>query len=308
MRIQPINNTNYRNYAKINNKTIDNISTPSVNNVSFGSLSSLLLYAVAKEGISTLSKRKYYEFLKNLDKHIFSSDIEKFNIGINALTKTPNSLYDSKFSRIGVLNSFSDYNLNLVQDLRWKGLKKIHLIGDSSYINVQTKKDFLMSLFENGHPISPDFVKQFKFLDDRIYGTFKRDIIDIALYSIKYNSQRNDSNCWYNKYKGYNIEDDITKYSSQYDWTWHNLNCRVGSCNEAQHGTIGSAYQNLKLIASINNDNHSVFISQRKNSINQMKSIVENAIQSAKNMYKGYWTTPESQDFYNDFIQNLKSI
>ena len=51
MRIQPINNTNYRNYAKINNKTIDNISTPSVNNVSFGSLSSLLLYAVAKEGI-----------------------------------------------------------------------------------------------------------------------------------------------------------------------------------------------------------------------------------------------------------------
>lgn len=39
-----------------------------------------------------------------------------------------------------------------------------------------------------------------------------------------------------------------------------------------------------------------------------MKSIVENAIQSAKNMYKGYWTTPESQDFYNDFIQNLKSI
>ena len=60
MRIQPINNTNYRNYAKINNKTIDNISTPSVNNVSFGSLSSLLLYAVAKEGISTLSKRKYY--------------------------------------------------------------------------------------------------------------------------------------------------------------------------------------------------------------------------------------------------------
>ena len=305
MRIQPINNTNYPNYAKINNKTIDNISAPSVSNVSFGSLSSLLLYAVAKEGVSTLSKRKHYEFLKNLDKHIFSSDIEKFKIGINALTKTPNSLYDNKFSRIGILNSLADYNINFVQDLRWKGLKKIHLIGDSNYINVQTKKDFLMSLFENGHPISPTFVKQFANLDDRVYCSFKQNIIDTALYSTRYNEQRCNNKAWYND-KWYVDSDSI--YPEEYEFATHGLYSNITDHYPYHWGQIGAAFQNLKLIASLNKDIYGSLIAQRKNSIEEMKYIIECCIKDFRHAYTGNWSESSAKPFHDDFYNNLKTL
>ena len=276
-------------------------------NINFCSFSSLLVYAVAREGLATVAKKDSYKYVKELDNCIKSYDIEKFKHAITAISKTPNSFYNDSWSRIGRLAFFKG-DIDFIEDLRWVGLKKLHIIPDDSYQNVQIKKDFISSLFENGHPISPTFVSIFKELKDSIYAPFKLDILDIALFSPRYNNKRNNPKNWFNKYKGYTIEKDITTNPKEYDWTWHNLNCKVECLNSSAQGEIGSAYQNLKLFSSLDKEYYQNFILQRKISLNRMKDILEKAIDAAKSTYRGYWESQDAKIFLEDYNKKLKTL
>ena len=129
-----------------------------------------------------------------------------------------------------------------------------------------------------------------------------------VLQVLQYNNKRNNPMNWFNKYKGHTIEKDISTNPKEYDWTWHNLNCKVECLNSSAQGKIGSAYQNLKLFSSIDKEYYQNFILQRKNSLNRMKDILEKAIDVAKSTYRGYWESQEVKFFLEDYNKNLKTL
>ena len=297
MKVASINSSYYGNVRYNKNNQTDQ-------NISFRSLSSWLIYVATVQGISTLSKNDAYKYIKTLGEHISSYDQKLFIAGITALSKTPDSFYNEGAVKISLLSHFRG-SIDYIKDLRWKGLGRIDEIPDSSNVNIQLKKDFLTSFFENGQPISPTFAEQFRGLNDNIYQSFKEAIVETALFSPRYNSKRNSMKEWFNS-TNY-IIDDI-KHENEYCWTFAGLGCNVSHYSDSHKARIGSAYQDLNLLYSLDYTTSSTFLSRKRNLIKKLKDIVDEGIKYGKNKYPGYWSTYEAESFYNDYLEMINRL
>ena len=196
MRVQPIINYNYyNNYSSL--KTTSNQK----NEPSFKAVENFLIYLVAKEGLSTLANTKKYKYILALNDRINNYCDEKtFLTVLQALSKTNNEFYDGSSMTMSFLAFMDAKKIDSVEFLRWGGLKELARrdIKDDSYTNIQTKKDFLMSIIDNNQQICPRLAWYFEKLDNKLYGTFKAEFVDKVLFSEKYNSARKDPSAWEN--------------------------------------------------------------------------------------------------------------
>lgn len=300
MRIMPINNINYR--FSIKNSIVQNNETNKAN-VNFNGFGYYMAYLLGRESWATLSKSKQYDFIRSLEEHIQSYNREKFTDGIRAITRTPNKLYDAtSYSRLSILGALKG-SIEYIRVLRWMGLQKIDLIEDNSAINIQTKKDFFNSLLDNGHPISPMFVKKFKELKDCYYKTFKESTVDKLLYSPSYNQVPKITS----QYVRSLYRDD--KFEKEYEWTHEGLLLGLDPNDSSQRKAkaVAQAYQDLKLIATLDKSIYSSFIGQRQASIKKLQDMVKKEIDY---VHSYQLPNPCSSwlSFYNDFYDNLNTI
>jgi|GEM_PF-5269747 len=154
------------------------------------------IYLVAKYGFSALTSgpkhNKISKFVKEVNTVLDNPEINLNELPntLTALSKTPD-----KATR-GTYYSIIDINRTgmSIYELKHKALEKSVLskLPDSNYVVIESKKDFIRSLFNSGHEISGEFIKEFEKLDDNIYKNFKQEIIDKCLFSKEYRQKRNE--------------------------------------------------------------------------------------------------------------------
>ena len=292
---------NARLYSNMNNKNYEKkIPQKCIN---FSSTSSWLVLQVAKEGYCILKENNKYKYVQELEQSIKSIFTENFINGIKAISKTPNNLYDgTTFSRLNFLAAFKK-RIEYIRVLRWIGLRDLDKIKDDSRINLQIKKDFITSFLDNGHPISPLFLKQFKNLNDIFYKNFKEEIIDKVLYSANYINGKKITSQYVNTH----YRDD--EFEDEYCWTYDKLTLGVDPDDEKQikRKKVAQAYQDLKLLSTLDKKTYKSFITKRANTIHQLQQLVKKEIDYV-HVYQlpnpsSYWRA-----FYNDFYSNLNKI
>ena len=133
---------------------------------------------VARNGYQALHSRKTSEFIRALEYGVDSPYSENFPNVVNALTKTPDALYSENKGWLYWLND----RLPHISELRIRALDNLSYINDNSRVNIQTKKDFIKSLFDNGHEVSVLLAEQMSGLDNSIYKSFKEEILDICFF------------------------------------------------------------------------------------------------------------------------------
>jgi len=195
----------------LNSKT-NYLSTKQVSkdNITFGSDAGLI-YLVARGGLAAIKdgpkNYKVAKFLGEMSDVIESPSYYKSKLAdtLSALGKTPDNIdgggsvghaFASFLAgRDNILSILSPEQANLrTPELRQKAIKILSLTEDDNNVNIQSKKDFISSLFQNGHQISKEFRDEFAKLKDAYYGKFKEEIIDKCFYSKEYNQSRH--NVW----------------------------------------------------------------------------------------------------------------
>lgn len=65
-------------------------------NISSKGVTSFLIGMAIKEGSGAIKSRKKIEYLRVLKEHVWSDDLNKFTMGVKAITKTPNAFYNGE--------------------------------------------------------------------------------------------------------------------------------------------------------------------------------------------------------------------
>lgn len=158
--------------------------------VSFGDGGATLIYLVARGGLGALKNGpKDYNILKLLEEvdgviKSPSFHSEKLADTLSAMSKISDNAQTVMSDLIGL---FSDKKAGLyVNELRINAIPLLSKTMDNSHVNIQSKKDFIRSLLDNGFSIDSEFATEFRRLDDTHYKAFKQEIVDDALYSKKY--------------------------------------------------------------------------------------------------------------------------
>ena len=314
MRIQPV----YSNVYCNNNLQTKN--KPSYN-ISCKSLESVLFTLVIREGIGALKSqnKKKFKYLYELQNSICGDRNEHFIAAVKAISKTPDSLYS--YDKITFreelardLSGFSSKLKHYLPGMRQIALGKLHKIPDSSYYNIQAKKDFVNSLFENGHEVNRDLVAQFSMMDSSLYNSFKEEAVSTCFYSTRYNQQRlnDDSRSFYSMtalpedtnygitwggamqplYSQYLYEIDKEKSSITYKDKMRLVRQRL------------IAFDNLKLASTLDKDASKGFFARNRERINQHKQILENYF--TRLLTETCGDVP--QNTYNEYINILKPL
>ena len=101
------------------------------------------------------------------------------------------------------------------------------------------------------------------------------------------------------------IIDDI-KHENEYCWTFAGLGCNVSHYSDSHKARIGSAYQDLNLLDSLDYTTSSTFLSRKRNLIKKLKDIVDEGIKYGKNKYiwdnnvADYILLKSNEEYFND--------
>ena len=301
MRIQPVYSNVYCNNNSRVRKTTNNNAD---SNISYKGIPTTLILLAAKEGVSAIKSRHKVRYLVELEKCLNSNDAEKFIAGAKAMSKTPDSYYHGQ-GWASLTSNFMDKDLEHVDNLRQRYLLQIDKISDNNHFNLQVKKDFINSLFENGHEINKDFIKQFRKLKDSLYKSFKEEIVDIALFSARYNQKRIEE--FWDESWGFN--DWHTALPSDYTWSCQpfSLDLLKGKAHYTDHKreicSLTVAFDNLKLASTLDKNIYSSYLNSRRGRISQHQQILENYFNKVRAY--GYEPPPET---YKEYVTFLKTI
>lgn len=190
----------------------------------------------------------------------------------SALAKTPDSFYSAKNENLFLFDSLLNYNdlTPTIPNIRNKGLEYLNyaLVDDSHYA-IQAKKDFIKSLFDNGHEITTELMYQFSILKDNYYKSFKEEIIDTCLYSKRYNSMRHDPELGISV--AYDLDNDLF---SDYRRNRSSENKR---CEQLLN--------NMMLLSTLDKSKYNVYIEHNRNIIQQIKQKLEQLISREGGFY-----------------------
>ena len=168
-------------------------------NVSFGSVSLSTIALVARSAAGIPKNIKFTQLVSEIAQVIKNPNLFKNELpdALGSLGKVPDNISGLGFALVAgfrgketwgnIVTASSDL---IVPDLRLSATRILSLANDDSHMNIQSKKDFIRSLFTNGYDISEDFFEQFKKLSDIHYKSFKEEVIDTCLYSKEYASKR----------------------------------------------------------------------------------------------------------------------
>ena len=271
-------------------------------NVSSKGVTSFLIGLAIKEGSGAIKSRKKIAYLKALQEYVNSSDSNKFTMGLRAVTKTPDAFYTND----GGWAFWLGTDLDSISDLRDRCLYDLDRIPNNSYYNVQTKKDFLMSWFDNGHGIRKQLCEKFSALPDSLYKSFKEEIVDIALFSTKYNQKRFHI-YWMRNWDIY--QNHLSSLPSEPSWSGEPFNFydkklnRPDWSSKVEIANLTTAFDNLKLTSLLDKTTHSEYINKRRGMIEKNKQLLEKYFNDVKSF--GYQCPPET---YSEYINELKTI
>lgn len=263
-----------------------------------GLLTNFFVVGSLKVGASLLEGKKNLKYINTIKKDINSDNLNNYINGLVKLTKTPNSFYDHEHQgSILWIDPDSEY----INDLRNRALYKISNISDDNHYNIQVKKEFLKSFFDNGHELCQIFLEKFKSLPDCIYKTFKEETIDTCLYSKKYNTIRKNR---------YLTEPPL--YPREYVCRMQPFCIEEFQSNRYDYSPsresvfLGEIYNNLKLISSLDKLRYSTFISNRRSTIDQCKQKIEDHFNKICLLTSSERERPV--ELFNDYNQNVKPL
>ena len=296
MRIQPVYSNVYCNSNPHARKATNS-------NINYKGIPTTLILLAAKEGVSAVKSRQKVRYLVELEECLKSSDSEKLIAGARAITKTPDSYYDYKHQGWAFWTStFMGKDPQYINHLRQDYLLQIDKIADNNHFNIQVKKDFINSLFENFHEINRDFIKQFQKLRDSLYKSFKEEIVDTAFFSARYNQKRIEE--FWDESWGFN--DWRTALPKDYTWR-----CEPFNLDRSAHYTdhkreicsLTVAFDNLKLASTLDKNIYRSYLNSRRGRISQHQQILENYFNKVR--ASGSEPPPET---YKEYVTFLKTI
>ncbi len=298
MRIQPVYSNVYCNnnpYAKMATN----------GNISYKGIPTTLILLAAKEGISAVKSRQKVRYLVELEECLKSSNSEKLIAGARAITKTPDSYYDATHQG-WTLWVAGKKDPDYVDSLRQRYLIQMDKISDNNHYNVQVKKDLINSLFENGHEINNDFIKQFKKLKDSVYKSFKEEIADTAFFSTRYNQKR-IGNFWNERCWGF--DGSLTTLPDEYRWCGKPFSLHAyrgepeGPNTKNEICSLTIAFDNLKLASTLDKSIYGSYLNSRRERINQHKQILENYFNKVRACH-----SDPPPNTYNEYVTLLQTI
>lgn len=191
----------FNSIKKVNNQKnsqqINYLNQPSPKyNVSFGDGGASLIYLVAKGGLGVIKngpkQHNLNKLLGEVDNVITYpySNSEKLADTLSALSKIPDSIQTGLGE---VLSFFSAKDPLYLNTTRIKAIALLSKTKDDTYVNIQSKKDFIRSLLDNGFSFDKKFTNAFEELNDTHYKSFKQEIISDFLYSKKYAEKEKDT-------------------------------------------------------------------------------------------------------------------
>lgn len=297
MRINPITTPVSNAYYSKNR-----ISNPQ-SNVNFTSTTgTILLIKYLRQGYNSVSKGKdKLVYLKELRNCLNSSEVVKYQAAIYALARTADSYYD--YHHQGSVLWIDRDNTPYMDDFRYQALRKISQLPDANHEVVQAKKEFLRSFFTNGHEISALFIEKFAQLNDSYYTNFKREIIDTCLFSDTYKRIRG----YVNKEDAYPREytagcDPFNKNGRVSDR--YEMYCPDSNFVDRSGVFLEQAYNNLKLISTLDKVQYKNFIASRRDKIEEMKTLLENYFYRVEEVGCSY-KIPEVLREYNTKLKNI---
>lgn len=174
-----------------------------IKKISFGSADGIYwIYRIAKEGISVIKDGpKAYKLsnllseMRNIVKNPHLYNNETLANTLSALSKIPDSateggsftIFASLFGKMNPLDGqWDDIHPKW---MRPNALPIVSMVKDDAYVNIQSKKDFMNSVLNEGHLLCPpysNFIDPFSRLNDNHYNSFKHEVIDKVLYSREY--------------------------------------------------------------------------------------------------------------------------
>lgn len=299
MRIQPVYSNVYCNNNPRARKATNS-------NINYKGIPTTLILLAAKEGVSAIKSRHKVRYLVELEECLNSNDAEKFIAGAKAMSKTPDSYYDLDHQGWAFWTStFMGKDPDYVNNLRRRYLLNIDKISDNNHFNLQVKKDFITSLFENGHEISHDLIKQFQKLKDSLYKSFKEETVDTAFFSARYNQKRIDK-FWLDNAWGGRFEYAYTALPNDYTWQCEpfNLDRSVhASVHKREICSLTVAFDNLKLASTLDKNIYRSYLNSRRGRISQHQQILENYFNKVR--ASGSEPPPET---YKEYVMFLKTI
>lgn len=297
MRISPIKIYSNNFSCQRNNSK----SSTSVNFKAFDPTSYLILQ-VARNGVQALRSTKTSEFIRELERGVNNPYSDNFPNALNALTKTPNAVYNENKGWLYWLND----RLPHISELRVRALENLSAIDDNSRVKIQTKKDFIRSLFENGHELSALLAEQVSDLGNNIYKSFKEEILDTCFFSKNYNRDRGKAAPYSS---GSLIPNNERDFSFVYCWLSRNLK-EAGKYNATEKTkNFCNAYNNLKFLAYQDTYDFSNYIRNRRGAINQSKNIILSTLKDVESTHDNdYYTNKILQNFMDDYNENIRDI
>lgn len=305
MRIYNINQ--YRFNSTFSNSKINESSTPE-NNLTFRgfSISTFLITQVARHGHEAIkgisSSKKKYQYIKELNSIVDNPNSAAYPDLLFAMSKTPNSLYQENS---GWLYWFHG-DVPKISELRIKTLKHLSEVPDSNRINIQAKKEFVKSLFDNGHELSQLFLSKFKTLNNALYKSFKEEVIDTCFFSKSYNKIRNSVPPYDS---GSLIPTDYRSPYFSYLWLSDYLEkCGVSGATNKTNMFL-NAYNNLKLVSSLEKSEYLNYLQQRSSAIQQTKAFILDMMKQIENTgEKDSLDEKALKELKYDYINNLKDL
>ncbi len=252
------------------------------NPVSFKGISWYLIIKVFEKGVGAIKnaqKGLYIHELANKlpiisrDASLMELDYDKCRIFYAAIAKTPDSFFSESnaYSFSGGLCAYGNpfYPVYTMADVRKHALTLLPKIKDKNQYLIQSKKDFLHSILDNGYEIPLQFYHVFKNLDDVHYARFKANIIDECLYSTKYAQSRKPRSPMDTNVANYLAS---SLYSNEREMTelW------------GPNRIIERMFNNLVLISTLNPVVFGKYIESNRSIINKQKAIVLDAINKAR--------------------------
>ena len=296
MRIAPINSKSaYISKNRQNNTSKNNVNT----GISFQGGSFVLFAIAGKLCKGVLSTKNKMNALRELEIGLSHPWNDKFIEYVRTLTKIPDSVYDCDHLDFAQDMFFDKTKYHYVNEIRWRTLDNINYIKDENHYNIQCKKEFLKSFFENGHELTSRFLDKFEGLNDNIYKSFKEETIDTCLFSSKYNRIRKDKAI---------MDTDI--HPKDYCCACNPFRIQNFMTNRGDGRTtreevfLRQLYNNLKLIATLDRSVYNRFIDSRRSIIEQSKQKLENHFERINSLTE--YDRPEN--LYNDYYNNIKPI
>lgn len=264
--------------------------------------STFLIMQVARNGYQALRSRKTSEFIRALEYGVDAPYSENFPNVVNALTKTPDALYSENKGWLYWLND----RLPHISELRIRALDNLSYINDNSRVNIQTKKDFIKSLFDNGNEVSVLLAEQISGLDNSIYKSFKEEILDICFFSRNYNRIRGSAPPYDS---GSLIANDERRPYFVYCWLIDSLK-EAGKYNPKEMTKkFEASYNNLKFLAYQDTYDFASYIRSRRGAINQCKNIILSTLRDVESSHSNDdYTKDVLQEFMDDYNENIRDI